>query len=156
MLKPAFREGNTARSPQDPQEISLPEDSPEGVMDMCLLLHHNTKRLLQGLWSAYRLYHLAVTLDKYDCIEVCRLQCEALMARYSSPPCESNFEDYSMITATAYILGDSSAFRSATNKLITNITASYSKMRAFPEIGDIFPPQLLCMSAIRTRYNRQY
>ncbi|KAK3709807.1 hypothetical protein LTR37_010635 [Vermiconidia calcicola] len=65
------------------------------------------------------------------------------MARYSSQRGATTFEDYGLITATAYIFGDSSAFRSATNRLITHVREPYSGMRNLPQMGDVFSPQLL-------------
>ena len=91
LLGPNFKEGQTQRDATNPQTISLPDDDVTAVTHMCMMLHckvvpefsnpggnattTDTTRDNHSL----RLLKLAMVIDKYDCVDVLRLQINPLV-----------------------------------------------------------------------------
>lgn len=127
MLGPKFREGQVTRNAESPQEIDLPDDKADGVSDMCHLLHHKVEDILKAYITSTRLYHFAVTVDKYQCSEVLQLQSQGLFCRHLA--CftgDVEWQVYVRRIGAAYILDQKENFEVATKGLIMCFTGKFS------------------------------
>ena len=127
MLGPKFRGGQVTRNAGSPQEIDLPDDKADGVSDMCHLLHHKVEDILKAYITSTRLYHFAVTVDKYQCSEVLQLQSQGLFCRHLA--CftgDVEWQVYVRRIGAAYILDQKENFEVATKGLIMCFTGKFS------------------------------
>ncbi|KAI5360468.1 putative SKP1/BTB/POZ domain superfamily protein [Septoria linicola] len=111
-LGPHFREGQASRSESDPHVIELPEDNANAIEDMCNLLHLNVVGDLsrpKAKSDAPRVLCLAVAIDKYDLVDVLRLQWLGLLHAIST-------EGPQLVAAAAYVLDQPDAFWAATRR----------------------------------------
>lgn len=148
MLGSNFREGQATRSPYFAQEIPLPEDSPQGVGDMCGLLHHNMDCVHRGTWTAERLYELVTTVDKYGCVELLRLQAQALIHQFlGRSASEVSIDDLIRMTAASYLMEDGPCFKFATRRLILMVKGSFSAQQQ-ADTNNFLPARALRKSSI--------
>ena len=140
MLRPYFREGRALRSPSTPQEISLPEDSSQGMATMCGLLHYNIAYLDGCNWTSERLAELASTLDKYACCEVLRLPAQALISQYlERNGKEASIKELIQITAASYVVDDRRSFIFATRRLAMMVDG-YFLNHIEPKVDNVHLP----------------
>ncbi|KAF7197560.1 hypothetical protein HII31_01063 [Pseudocercospora fuligena] len=91
LLGPNFKEGQTQRDATNPQTISLPDDDATAMTHMCMLLHckvvpefsnpGGNTTITQNTRDNHslRILKLAMIIDKYDCVDVLRLQVNSLV-----------------------------------------------------------------------------
>lgn len=82
----SFREGSELAASTEPQEVALPEDDADAVCGMCQLLHGQDAEDYPGIPSAARIFTLACTIDKYDCVKPLRLPVSGLLMMYLDNP----------------------------------------------------------------------
>lgn len=120
LLGPHFREGQGERSPEDPREISLPDDEALAMSDLCNLLHFKTPKGLRAGTFASRILSLAIAVDKYGCSEALRLQGQGLLLQWSNE-CDwskrPTAPELGAMASAAYLFENESAFTSLTSRL---------------------------------------
>lgn len=138
LMGPHFSEGQVIRSSESPQTISLPEDTPEPMLDLCLLVHGKIpKHRFNYINPENRdspnhrtMYFLSLAVDKYALVDHLRLQCQALLLecldKYPpGSPMNTGFRGDGSIerilvdlVASAYFMDNQRCFEIATSRLI--------------------------------------
>ncbi|KAK3652909.1 hypothetical protein LTR56_004857 [Elasticomyces elasticus] len=132
MLGPHFLEGQVQRSPENPQNIHLPEDDPEAMVTLSKLVHFDTPH--QSALGPGSLRKVAVLADKYDCTHAISLQAETLLNRHarSLAFCRGNVQDHDILpllacfTTSAYLLRKDVEFGHFTRCMVLDIVSPYS------------------------------
>lgn len=153
MLSGRFAEGQVRRSSTQPQEVSLPDDDAQAVLNICRLLYHKSEDASKATSTSAQLYHLVKTADKYDLLAALRLQLKALMHNEFDQHArgKTQFDSAILRAAVTYLLGDAKLFELATHHLITEFNKPLSSALAL-EGGDVLPVSaLLAMSEKRTQ-----
>jgi len=68
MFEPDWKEGDSMLGRDEPVEISLPEDSAWTMKIICAIISYWNKRVPHTL-PARNVLEIAVTTDKYDCVD---------------------------------------------------------------------------------------
>lgn len=147
MLTGRFAEGQSKRSSLDPQTVPLPDDDAKAVNDMCHLIYHQTQHLTEAPLPADRLFHLVLVTDKYDCMEMLRLQlCALIQWHFDGLSSKLSWEKSALHAGTACILRDAKFFALATSQLMTHFNQPLSGLSKLPG-GDVFSPNALLAMA---------
>ncbi|OQO10870.1 hypothetical protein B0A48_04171 [Cryoendolithus antarcticus] len=138
LLGDQFAEGQQPRSIQNPTRISLPEDDPQSMIDLCSILHLKPLRAInspgENRKSIVRILALAITTDKYDCIVAVELSVTALLSRYMLAD-ETDNLDIALMSAlalAAYYLRLPCHFTIFSSRLVRNYNGPYSKLLGEP------------------------
>lgn len=151
MLSGPFAEGQAKRSSAEPQELKLPGDDPIAVQDMCRLLYHQVQSLTKSVLAADRLFRLVKVVDKYDLMDVLRLQIRALMQAHFEAIAEYTLKESALRVGAAYLFGEKRFFNLATRDLISRFNSPLSSLLKL-EGGELLPAiALLEMTEKRTR-----
>ncbi|KAK5169516.1 uncharacterized protein LTR77_005492 [Saxophila tyrrhenica] len=154
MLGPQFREGQEVESTAQPKEINLPDDNPETVSDMCHMLHSKTvHKYLTGA-SAATILELAITIDKYACVDALRMQAHAILLGNLDLYADLDLATNGQRMVAAYLLDNSRAFRLSTGRLISGVTTPYSSLLLEEWACHISPMALYGLEAKRSEAQR--
>lgn len=154
MLSGRFAEGQVKRSPEHPQHVELPDDNPRAVSDVCHLLYHKVSHLTDTSLPAIRLYHLVTVADKYDCLDVLRLQIRALIQTHFDGLSKRDWEKSALRAGAAFLLGDAKYFKLATQQLITHFNEKLSGLRKLKGGDMLSASALLIMAEKRAKAQR--
>ncbi|KAK5726159.1 hypothetical protein LTR17_012974 [Elasticomyces elasticus] len=101
MLGPHFLEAQVQRSPENPQDIHLPEDDPEAMETLSKLVHFGTPH--DSSVGPGSLRKVAVLADKYDCTYAIGLQAESLLNRHvrTMAFCRRDFQEQEVLPLLA-------------------------------------------------------
>ena len=88
-------------------------------MLICAIIHHKNNMVPETL-AADDLLRIAVTADKYDCIDALKFA-----SRNWLQPRENKAGDLMLLTAAAYLFQNAPAFKEITATLILNYGGSY-------------------------------
>lgn len=139
-----FAEGERMRSraPGEVIEIGL-FNSPLAMKHLLKLLHHTDPRDdAETLLTTSEMLDLAITVDKYDCIEALRLPIDALLAKYVGNE-DLNLEH---LTTAAFMVDQPEHFRYFTKQLIATEIMVQSKHfddRCLELLPQALPPSLM-------------
>lgn len=124
MLGPKFREGQDI-STAHPKEVTLPDDEPETMSDICYLLHGKSVQKFLTATETAQVLDFAVAVDKYGCVDALRMQSHAvLLANLEFYPDNELLTNGQRMVA-AYLLQDSRAFYLSTKNLLVGTTKPY-------------------------------
>ncbi|KAF4439126.1 btb poz [Fusarium acutatum] len=138
MLGPNWKEGHDMRHHDGPLEILLPDDDATALEIICLVVHHQNDRVPQSL-AAGDMLAIAVTADKYDCINALGFASNTWLRDLKVKP-----EDLMLLTAVAYLFRNAQAFKEVTAALVLNHNNSYLGLLG-KEVESVLPWKLLCM-----------
>ncbi|KAK5674440.1 hypothetical protein LTS10_012828 [Elasticomyces elasticus] len=127
MLGPHFLEGQTQRSPEQPQDIQLSDDNANAMELMCKLLHLGRP---VGIKCTPRdLSRMASLADKYDCVDAVSLISEALLKRWAAPDIsctKSSGQGLARFAAVALALRLDDLFVQTTRCMVLDMSISFS------------------------------
>lgn len=161
MLQGNFAEGRAQRSSITPQRIKLREDSPEGMIVFCTLLHRHTiaetcldSDDVSGVGDS--LLQFALIVDKYNCATSFALYVETILARILDAIGSDNSKAQSLslmatYTVSAYLLQEAKSFAVFTRFMLTRCNERFSILEKHP-ISTYIPQYSLCEYQIRTCY----
>lgn len=156
MLSGHFAEGQIQRSREHPQHLDLPDDNSLAVSDLGHLLYLKAQHLSKKALGAERLYNLVQAADKYGCVEILRLQLQALMQMHFDSVKGLHLESSVPRAATTYLLMDAKHFNRATSDLISESNKPLSAIRKL-KCGDGLPASaLLAMTEKRQRATHRF
>lgn len=93
-------------------EIMLSEDDATALKLLLLVVHHQNKRIPKRL-AARTVLTVAIAADKYDCSSALHFASESWLR-----PDQSSMEDLVFPAAAAFRLGNATAFRGITKRMI--------------------------------------
>jgi hypothetical protein len=137
MFGPNFSEGQNI-SPGCPKEVSMTEDHTFAMNMICSVSHHCNNAASDHL-TPEQVLTLAITADKYDCIEPLR---NASRLRLK-PRNTADIEELKHLVAAAYLFDDAQAFEEITSALILNHTDPFHCL-AEGEADSILPWRTFC------------
>lgn len=137
MLGPNWKEGHSMLNQAGPVEISLPEDNADALEVICAVIHHQNNKVSQTL-SACDILGVAVTADKYDCIDALRFASGNWLR-----PGKSEAGDLMLLAATAYLFRNAQAFKEITKALIFDYSGPYLALLC-EEVESIIPWKIFC------------
>lgn len=150
MLGPHFSEGQATRSPQNPKEISLPEDDTFAMKRLCRLIHHQSDPLESALEEAPAaevadwLYNLIAVADKYCCLEAIEGVVKYELSCFATPSVSMALAECDLIKliATAFIFDSNRYFAYFTRCLALDGIMLYSNLANDPPLQRL-PASLL-------------
>jgi hypothetical protein len=119
MLGPDWKEGQDMLGRDGPVELALPEDNATALRLICAIIHHRNKRLPLTL-PASDVLAIAVTADKYDCVNALKFACGNWLR-----PEQNEAHDLMLLTAAAYLFQDVKAFKEITRAMVLNHKGPY-------------------------------
>lgn len=143
MLSSKFSEGQGVGSSQTPKEITLPDDDPIAISNMCNLTHGHRLTVKQLPKISTRVLKLAIVIDKYACVEVLYYQTQAILLKWLDEFPDADIIAYGQIAAAAYLLDQPRVFNKATKGLIgesSDDTVAILRDRC----GEILPFNVFC------------
>lgn len=124
LLGPHFKEGQQERNSSNPVEVALPDDDLEIMAIICTQLHPGSSiGISQSISTAQGdlLLQYAITADKYDLIEVLKLQAQGLLLSWlCNKKYTHDLNNLGNIITASYLLHQSQAFQMATEKLLAD------------------------------------
>ncbi|EME41184.1 hypothetical protein DOTSEDRAFT_55082 [Dothistroma septosporum NZE10] len=144
LISPRFREGQETRSVAKPPTIRLEDDSARSIQDLCGLLHGEEMAELYAPATSERLLHLAVVVDKYDCVSRLRPHTSAMLFTFldvhQQQELDNKYLDH--ILAAAYLFDHSICFKIISKRLmLETITSRAHWPGEIPE--DVLPERIL-------------
>lgn len=149
-----FSEGQGLGEGGEPKDISLVEDNPTAVSDICHLLHGEDVEEFSGTASASRILSFAIAVDKYDCLKPLRLHGQGILLAWlaQNPKQTEVGAEEGQIMAAAYLLKQRRAFFLITQRLMQvwngSFTAAKTVFRAehfTEELLQLLPMNAMCM-----------
>jgi hypothetical protein len=137
MFRPNFGEGQNI-SPGCPKEVSMPEDDAFAMNMVCSVIHHRNNAAFDHL-TPKQVLTLAITADKYDCIDPLRNASRL----WVKPRNTSDIEELKHLVAAAYLFDDAQAFEEITSALIFNHTDPFHCL-VEGEVDSIPPGRTFC------------
>lgn len=119
MFEPDWKEGQDLLNRDGPAELLLPEDNAAALKIICSIIHHRNREVPQTL-AAGDVLAVAVTADKYDCVQALRFASESWLR-----PSEKGPGNLILLTAAAYLFQNSQAFKEITRALILDYDGPY-------------------------------
>ncbi|KAL7909984.1 hypothetical protein GGI35DRAFT_468975 [Trichoderma velutinum] len=119
MFGPAWKEGHDLLDCDRPVELSLPEDNAAALKIICFIIHHQNSEVPQTL-AAGDVLAVAVTADKYDCVEALRFASESWLRTT-----RDKAGNLMLLTAAAYLFQNAQAFKEITKALILDYDGPY-------------------------------
>nr|OQO26582.1 hypothetical protein B0A51_06773 [Rachicladosporium sp. CCFEE 5018] len=138
LLGGRFAEGQQPRSAQDPTRISLPDDDPQSMIDLCSLLHFRPLTDFSiicptALDASFvcRFLGLATVADKYDSVTVLQLSVCALLAPLMRPDGTSQLDlaQLSDLVLGTYLLKLPRHYTVFSSRLVRDHTDPYTTLR---------------------------
>ena len=143
LFGPRFSEGQDQRSPDNPKQIRLPEDEPQAMLDLCMVLQGRRTDFSNAVPPlTTRILQLAVVVDKYQCAEILHLQNKAILLAWLNHWKITSFEQHGDILAASYLLRQARSFIEVTKRMILEHHETYSGLH------DVIPTSVLCGSEI--------
>lgn len=151
LFGPNFSEGQAMRSPQNPKEISLPDDDTEAMDRLCRMVHNQGDPLESGLEESpaarisYLLLQLVTLADKYCCMHAIRTSAKFQLSCLAAPSVAMSLgQDATLeLIAVSYLLSSSRYFTHFTRFLVLDSTCRFDYLAKQPAMG-ILPISILC------------
>lgn len=119
MLGPDWKEGHDLLDYDRPAEVLLPEDNAAALKIICSIVHHQNRQVPQSL-AAGDVLAVAVTADKYDCVQALRFASESWLR-----PSGDKAGNLMLLTAAAYLFQNAQAFKEIMKALILDYDGPY-------------------------------
>ncbi|PVH91489.1 hypothetical protein DM02DRAFT_678066 [Periconia macrospinosa] len=119
MFRPDWKEGKSLPNRTEPAELSLPEDDPAAMRLICAVIHHKNDEVPHTL-PARKVLAIAITADKYDCLDVLRFASEMWLI-----PDKHETGNLMLLAAAAYVFRAESAFKEITKALLLTYCGPY-------------------------------
>ena len=119
MFGPDWKEGHSLFGRDGPVELPLPEDNAAALKIICAIIHHRNNMVPPTL-AASDVLGIAVTADKYDCVDVLRFASGEWLQ-----PRENKAGNLMLLTVSAYLFRNAMAFREITRVMILNHGGPY-------------------------------
>jgi hypothetical protein len=119
IFRPDWKEGRDLLDRDGPAELLLPEDNAAALKIICSVIHHRNTEVPRTL-AAGDILAVAVTADKYDCVDALRFASESWL-RLSTD--ESG--NLMLLAAAAYLFQNAQAFKEITRALILDYNGPY-------------------------------
>lgn len=119
MFGPDWKEGHDLLDCDRPAELLLPEDNAAALKIICSIIHHQNREVPQTL-AAGDVLAVAVTADKYDCVQALRFASESWLR-----PSRDKAGNLMLLTAAAYLFQNAQAFKEITKALILDYDGPY-------------------------------
>jgi hypothetical protein len=119
MFRPGWKEGSNLLSQDRPVDIPLPDDNFEALKLICAVIHHRNEVVPQTLAPA-EILQVAAAADKYDCIGALTFA-SGVWLRLR----EMEAQDLMFLTAAAYLLRNTEAFKQLTQALLLDYDGPY-------------------------------
>jgi hypothetical protein len=137
MFGPDWKEGHDLLDRDRPAEISLPEDNAAALKIICSIIHHQNKEVPHAL-AAGDVLAVAVTADKYDCVQALRFASDSWLRPSTDEPA-----DLMLLTAAAYLFQNAQAFKEITKALILDYAGPYLTLSC-REVESAMPWKVFC------------
>lgn len=137
MLGPDWKEGHGLLVCDGPAEILLPEDNAAAMKIVCSIIHHQNREVSRSL-AAGDVLAVAVTADKYDCVQVLRFASESWLR-----PSRDEAGNLMLLAAAAYLFQNAQAFKEITKALILDYDGSYLTLLC-KEVESAMPWKVFC------------
>ena len=115
MFQTGFQEG-LALAENETCRIPLPEDDPESIHVICLLLHHRHTEI-DYVIDAEFLRYVAILADKYACISPLHYWADATLRALINQPENSAYDNASLLMA-AYYLDSPPHFKNVSKNMV--------------------------------------
>jgi len=119
MFGPDWKEGHDMLDRKGPAELLLPEDNAAALKIICSIIHHQNREVPQAL-AACDILAVAVTADKYDCVQALRFASESWLR-----PFTDEASNLMLLTAAAYLFRNAQAFKEITRALVLDYDGPY-------------------------------
>ncbi|KAH8782917.1 hypothetical protein F5883DRAFT_537395 [Diaporthe sp. PMI_573] len=119
MFRPDWKEGQDLLDRDGPAELLLPEDNAAALKIICSIIHHQNREVPQTL-AAGNVLAVAVTADKYDCVDALRFASESWLRTSTDKP-----GNLMLLTAAAYLFQNAQAFKDITRALVLDYDGPY-------------------------------
>ena len=119
MFGPDWKEGHSLFGRDKPVELPLPEENAAALKLICAIIHHRNNMVPQTL-AAGNVLGIAVTADKYDCIDVLKFASGNWLQ-----PRQNKAGDLMLLAAAAYLFQNAPAFKEITKAMILNHGGPY-------------------------------
>lgn len=119
LFGPDWQEGHNMLDRGGPVELLLPEDNARALKLICVIIHHQNKKVPQTL-AAGDVLRVAVIADKYDCVDALKFASGNWLRPSKNAP-----GDLMLLTAAAYLFQNAQAFNEITRALILNYNGPY-------------------------------
>lgn len=137
MLGPGWKEGHDLLDCDKPAEIPLPEDNAVAMKIICSIIHHQNREVPQPL-AAGDVLAVAVTADKYDCVQVLKFASDSWLR-----PSGDEAGNLMLLAAAAYLFQNAQAFKEITKALILDYHGSYLTLSC-KEVESAMPWKVFC------------
>ena len=114
LLGPNFKEGQASNPTGKTKEINLPEDDPEAMRSICMVLHYLGDKL-DSTPPSELLLSIAALADKYDCVGAIRAHAKLWVSNNYK---KGNSDDRFRTLTAAYILDDPLGFTKTSAALV--------------------------------------
>lgn len=138
MFGPDWKEGHDLLDCDRPTELLLPEDNAAALKIICSIIHHQNRKVPQRL-AAGDVLAVAVTADKYDCVQALRFASESWLR-----PSRDEADNLMLLTAAAYLFRNAQAFKEITKALILDYDGPYLTLSC-REVGSAMPWKVFCL-----------
>lgn len=118
LLGPHFREGQQARSSQDPVAIELPEDPAVGMRMLCRLLECFEFPPRKSAPFSTEILEFVICADKYDCLKAVRWQAKGMLSERLCIIQSNHIIDWDAMLASAYLMQHQEVFKRASAHII--------------------------------------
>lgn len=146
LLSPKFAEGQDEDT-GEPKEITLMDDEPQALSDMCHLLHAKVVDGLFELRDMLRIFEFAICVDKYGCMNSLRLSCLGISANcadlFKRPATSGMSEHLGHLLGAAYVLDLHRAFETL-SMIATHDFNGYLSEVCCGKAGDVIPAWSIC------------
>ncbi|KAK4493780.1 hypothetical protein PRZ48_014965 [Zasmidium cellare] len=147
LLGPKFLEGQSTRSPQSPQTISLPDDDPEDMHMVCRLLHGAVSPDELSHITDLEILHLAIPIDKYGLSKSLQFHNQALLLtalRSWDRNTTLSGDEMTCLATAAYLMERPDYFTNATRRLIgETVRTADASILVSQRIYDFLPGPVL-------------
>ena len=137
MFGPDWKEGRSLFGRDGPVELPLPEENGAALKLICAVIHNRNYMVPETL-AADDVLRIAVTADKYDCIEALKFATGNWLQ-----PRQNKAGDLMLLAAAAYLFRNAPAFKEVTKALVLNYGDPYLALSC-KEVESAMPWFLFC------------